>query len=154
MSYVSKQINMEYTILNNGVRMPMLGFGVYQIENIDECRRCLSAALESGYRLIDTAAVYLNEEAVGKAVINSGIDRRELFITSKVWIQDMGYDSALSAFDRTLRRLSTDYLDLYFCICLLAMCSAHGALWRSYIARGVSVPLAFAISVKPAWLTL
>lgn len=104
---------MEYVTLNNGVAMPVLGFGVYQVEDPAECERCVSEAIAAGYRLIDTAAVYLNEEAVGRAIRNSGVPREELFITTKVWIQDMGYEQAKQAFDRSLTRLGLDYLDLY-----------------------------------------
>lgn len=99
--------------MNNGVRMPLLGYGVYQMEDAGLCRRCVGEAIATGYRLIDTAAVYLNEEAVGKAVEVSGVPRSEFFITSKVWIQDMGYEQTLRAFDRSLARLGMDYLDLY-----------------------------------------
>lgn len=104
---------MEYAALNNGVRMPMLGFGVYQVDVHEVCRRCVSDAIATGYRLLDTASVYLNEEAVGRAVKESGVPRGDFFLTSKVWIQDMGYEQTLRAFDRTLARLGTDYLDLY-----------------------------------------
>ncbi|WP_308755741.1 aldo/keto reductase [uncultured Bacteroides sp.] len=104
---------MEYVTLNNGIRMPLLGYGVYQMEDAGLCRRCVGEAIATGYRLIDTAAVYLNEEAVGKAVEVSGVPRSEFFITSKVWIQDMGYEQTLRAFDRSLARLGMDYLDLY-----------------------------------------
>lgn len=99
--------------MNNGVRMPLLRYGVYQMEDAGLCRRCVGEAIATGYRLIDTAAVYLNEEAVGKAVEVSGVPRSEFFITSKVWIQDMGYEQTLRAFDRSLARLGMDYLDLY-----------------------------------------
>jgi 2,5-didehydrogluconate reductase len=104
---------MEYVTLNNGIRMPLLGYGVYQMEDAGVGRRCVGEAIATGYRLIDTAAVYLNEEAVGKAVEVSGVPRSEFFITSKVWIQDMGYEQTLRAFDRSLARLGMDYLDLY-----------------------------------------
>lgn len=104
---------MEYVTLNNGIRMPLLGYGVYQMEDAGLCRRCVGEAIATGYRLIDTAAVYLNEEAVGKAVEVSGVPRSEFFITSKVWIQDMRYEQTLRAFDRSLARLGMDYLDLY-----------------------------------------
>lgn len=99
--------------MNNGIRMPLLGYGVYQMEDAGLCRRCVGEAIATGYRLIDTAAVYLNEEAVGKAVEVSGVPRSEFFITSKVWIQDMRYEQTLRAFDRSLARLGMDYLDLY-----------------------------------------
>jgi 2,5-diketo-D-gluconate reductase A len=99
--------------LNNGVRMPLLGFGVFQIPDADECERSVSEALRVGYRLIDTAAAYGNEAAVGKAIKRFGIPRDELFVTTKLWIQDAGYDSARRAFERSIERLQLEYLDLY-----------------------------------------
>ncbi len=104
---------MQTIILNNGVEMPILGYGVYQVTDLDECERCVTQALETGYRLIDTAAAYMNETAVGKAIAKSGVPREELFITTKVWIQDIGYDGTLKAFDQSLANLQLDYLDLY-----------------------------------------
>jgi 2,5-diketo-D-gluconate reductase A len=99
-------------VLNNGVEMPILGFGVYQIPP-DETERAVATALEVGYRLVDTAASYGNEEAVGRAVANSGVDRGDLFITTKLWIQDPGEANARAAFDRSLQRLGLEYVDLY-----------------------------------------
>lgn len=99
--------------LNNGVDIPALGFGVWQMEDLKECENAVIKAIQTGYRMIDTAAIYQNETAVGEAVKNSGVDRDELFITSKVWVQDHGYEKAKSAFQRTLNRLQMDYLDLY-----------------------------------------
>jgi diketogulonate reductase-like aldo/keto reductase len=104
---------MQHVVLNNGVEMPILGFGVYQITDLEECERSVYDALSTGYRLIDTAAAYENEEAVGRAIKRSGVAREELFITTKLWIQDAGYESAKRAFDRSLQRLQLDYLDLY-----------------------------------------
>ena len=104
---------MKNVTLNNGIQMPVLGFGVYQITDPAECEQAVYDALMAGYRLIDTAAVYKNEEAVGKAVIKSGIPREELFITTKLWIQDTGYENTKRAFEKSLKRLQTDYLDLY-----------------------------------------
>lgn len=104
---------MEYTTLNNGVQMPLLGFGVFQVEDPVVCEQSVTDAIKAGYRLIDTAAVYLNEEAVGSAVRKSGIPRKEFFVTSKVWIQDMGYEATRQACERSLRRLGMDYMDLY-----------------------------------------
>jgi diketogulonate reductase-like aldo/keto reductase len=100
-------------VLNNGVEMPMLGFGVYQVPDAAECERSVHEALGAGYRLLDTAAAYLNEEAVGKAIKRSGVPREELFVTTKLWIEDAGYEKAKRAFDRSLRKLDLDYLDLY-----------------------------------------
>ncbi|MDQ5851672.1 MAG: aldo/keto reductase [Chloroflexota bacterium] len=99
--------------LNNGVQMPLLGFGVFQIPDAEECERSVSEALRVGYRLIDTAAAYGNEEAVGNAIKRSGAPREELFVTTKLWIQDAGYEPAKQAFERSLQRLQLEYLDLY-----------------------------------------
>ncbi len=99
--------------LNNGIEMPILGFGVFQIADPAECERCVLDALETGYRLIDTAASYGNEAAVGNAIKRSGVPREELFVTTKLWIQDAGYEKTKRAFERSLQRLQLDYLDLY-----------------------------------------
>ena len=104
---------MQSVILNNGVEMPILGFGVYQIADAAECERSVYDALAAGYRLIDTAASYLNEEAVGNAIKRSGVPRKDLFITTKLWVQDTGYEQTKQAFERSLQRLQLDYLDLY-----------------------------------------
>src|SRR3954469_15650132 len=104
---------MQKVILNNGVDMPILGFGVYQIQDEKECEQAVYDAIMAGYRLIDTAASYLNEEAVGRAIKRSGVAREELFITTKLWVQDTGYESTKKAFARALERLQLDYLDLY-----------------------------------------
>ncbi|MBQ9371840.1 MAG: aldo/keto reductase [Thermoguttaceae bacterium] len=104
---------MDYVTLNNGVQMPIIGFGVYQISNLAETERAVDDALSSGYRLIDTAAAYLNEEAVGAAIKGSGLERDDLFITTKLWVQDYGYDAALKAFDVSMKKLGLDVLDLY-----------------------------------------
>ncbi len=104
---------MQTVTLNNGVTMPILGFGVYQIPDAEECENAVYEALQIGYRLIDTAAGYMNEEAVGHAIQRSGVPREELFITTKLWIQDAGYESAKLAFAKSLQKLQVDYLDLY-----------------------------------------
>ncbi|MGE7759682.1 aldo/keto reductase [Peribacillus sp. NPDC097895] len=104
---------MQKVILNNGVEMPILGFGVFQIQDENECEQVVYDAIMAGYRLIDTAASYLNEEAVGRAIKRSGVPREELFITTKLWVQDTGYESTKKAFGRSLERLQLDYLDLY-----------------------------------------
>src|SRR4051794_38746384 len=104
---------MKSVKLNNGVEMPILGFGVYQVTDQELCERSVYEAIEAGYRLIDTAAAYMNEEAVGKAIKRSGVPREDLFITTKLWIQDAGYESAKKAFKKSLRKLGLDYLDLY-----------------------------------------
>jgi 2,5-diketo-D-gluconate reductase A len=99
--------------LNNGVTMPLLGFGVFQIPDAEACERSVYEAIRTGYRLVDTAAAYGNEAAVGKAVKRAGVAREELFVTTKLWIQDAGYESAKQAFERSLQRLQLEYLDLY-----------------------------------------
>ncbi|RYE18946.1 MAG: aldo/keto reductase [Sphingobacteriaceae bacterium] len=104
---------MQTVKLNNGIEMPLLGFGVFQVPDLAECERSVTDAIETGYRLIDTAASYMNEEAVGKAVKNSGVAREELFITTKVWIQSDGYTGTKKAFENSLKKLQLDYLDLY-----------------------------------------
>ena len=102
-----------YTTLNNGVRMPMLGYGVFQIEDQKVCQQAVMDAIEVGYRHIDTAATYMNEEAVGAAIRESGVKREELFVTTKLWVQDHGDEATLRAFDKSMKRLGLDYLDLY-----------------------------------------
>lgn len=106
---------MDYVTLNNGIQMPMIGFGVYQVPNFQECEQAVYQAIQAGYRLIDTATAYMNEEAVGSAIskaIDEGIvTRDELFITTKLWVQD--YDDAQNAIDLSLKRLKLDYIDLY-----------------------------------------
>jgi 2,5-diketo-D-gluconate reductase A len=99
--------------LNNGVKMPILGFGVFQVPDPKECERSVYDAIETGYRLIDTAASYMNEEAVGNAIRKSGVAREELFITTKLWIQDAGYENTKKAFEKSLKKLQLEYLDLY-----------------------------------------
>ena len=103
---------MEHRILNNGVEMPVLGFGVYQVEET-VCEQCVCDAIAAGYRSIDTASAYLHERAVGRAIRRSGVPREELFITTKLWVQDAGYESTKRAFAKSLERLQLDYLDLY-----------------------------------------
>lgn len=102
---------MEYITLNNGIKMPQLGYGVYQVSN-EECERCVLEAIEVGYRSIDTAQAYGNEEAVGNAIAKCGIARDQLFITTKVWITNGGYEKAKGSINDSLRKLQTDYIDL------------------------------------------
>lgn len=104
---------MKNVTLNNGVEMPVLGFGVFQVTDLAECERSVVDAIETGYRLIDTAQSYKNEEAVGKAIKRSGVKREDLFITTKLWIQADGYRGAKQAFEESLQKLQLDYLDLY-----------------------------------------
>ena len=104
---------MEYVTLNNGLKMPMEGFGVFQVPDPAQCEQAVLDAIASGYRLIDTAAAYMNEKAVGEAVKKCGVPRGELFITTKLWIQDAGYEEVGKAIRRSLDNLGLDYLDLY-----------------------------------------
>lgn len=119
---------MQNVILNNGVEMPILGFGVYQMTDLEECERSVSDAIATGYRLIDTAAAYRNEEAVGRAIRHSGVPREELFITTKLWVSDASYEKTKVAFDKSLQRLQLDYLDLY--LIHQPYGDVHGA-WRA-----------------------
>ena len=106
-------MTVENVKLDNGVMMPLEGFGVFQIPDLAECERVTIEAIRQGYRLIDTAAAYQNEEAVGAAIAKSGVPREELFITTKLWVQDISYEAAGTAFERSLQKLGLDYLDLY-----------------------------------------
>ena len=109
----SKGEMMQTVKLNNGVEIPILGFGVFQITEPAECERCVIDAIQTGYTHIDTAASYRNEEAVGRGIKQSGVAREKLFITTKLWIQSNGYEGTLKAFERSLKRLQLDYIDLY-----------------------------------------
>lgn len=102
---------MEYVTLNNGIKMPILGFGVYQVTN-EECERCVLDAISLGYRAIDTAQAYGNEEAVGNAIAKCGVRREDLFITTKIWISNAGYEKAKVSIEESLRKLQTEYIDL------------------------------------------
>lgn len=104
---------MEYTTLNNGLKMPLMGFGVYQISDSNEAVESVKSAIKHGYTLIDTAAAYQNEEEVGQAIKESDVNREDLFITTKLWIQDTGYESTKEAFHKSLNRLGLDYIHLY-----------------------------------------
>jgi diketogulonate reductase-like aldo/keto reductase len=104
---------MDHLILNNGVKMPLVGFGVFQVKDLAECQRSVEDALDVGYRLIDTAASYGNEAAVGKAIRASAVPRQEIFVTTKLWVEDAGYEKTKKAFDRSMKRLGLDVLDLF-----------------------------------------
>lgn len=119
---------MNYVTLNNGVKMPLEGFGVFQIPDADVCEQAVSDAIKSGYRLIDTAAAYMNEEAVGRAIAKSTVGREKLFVVTKLWVQDAGYEEAKKAFYTSLKKLGLDYIDLY--LIHQPMGDYHGA-WRA-----------------------
>jgi 2,5-diketo-D-gluconate reductase A len=124
---------MKNVTLNNGIEMPILGFGVYQIPDAAECEKSVLTALEAGYRSIDTAAAYGNEEAVGNAIKKSGIDRKELFITTKLWISNAGYEKAKQGFEDSLNKLGLDYLDLYL---IHQPYGDPGGLWKNCMRVG------------------
>lgn len=119
---------MQDVTLNNGMTMPILGYGVFQIADEAECERCVVDAVQVGYRLIDTAASYKNEEAVGRGLKRCGVPRDQLFITSKLWVEDAGYERAQVAIDKSLKRLGLDYLDLF--LIHQPFSDVHGA-WRA-----------------------
>lgn len=103
----------DYVILNNGVKMPRLGFGVYQIDDLAQTQQVVENGLEVGYRLVDTAQIYGNEQAVGDALVHSSIPREDIFVTSKIWVDKYGYDQTLQTFDDSMKKLKLDYIDLY-----------------------------------------
>jgi 2,5-diketo-D-gluconate reductase A len=119
---------MQKVTLNNGIEMPILGYGVFQIPDPQECERCVVDAIDAGYRLIDTATSYLNEAAVGRGIRSSRVPRGELFVTTKLWVQDAGYEKTRVAIDKSLARLGMDYLDLY--LIHQPFGDVHGA-WRA-----------------------
>lgn len=104
---------MNYIRLNNGIKMPQLGFGVCRIQDLEKCEETVLNAMQYGYRLFDTAAIYENEEAIGTAIQKSGIAREELFITSKLWVTNNSYEGAKIGFNESLEKLQLDYIDLY-----------------------------------------
>lgn len=119
---------MQEVTLNNGMKMPILGYGVFQIADEAECERCVVDAVQAGYRLIDTATSYKNEEAVGRGLKHCGVPRDQLFVTSKLWVEDASYERARIAIDKSLKRLDTDYLDLF--LIHQPFSDVHGA-WRA-----------------------
>lgn len=119
---------MQHVTLNNGMKMPILGYGVFQIADETECERCVVDAVQAGYRLIDTAASYKNEAATGRGLKGCGVPRDQLFVTSKLWVEDAGYERAHVAIDKSLKRLGLDYLDLF--LIHQPFSDVHGA-WRA-----------------------
>lgn len=140
---------MKYKTLNNGVEMPMLGFGVFQTPP-EETERCVSEALEVGYRLIDTAQAYGNEEGVGAAVQKSSIAREDVFITSKIWVSNMNYERASASIDETLQKLGTDYIDLMLLHQAMGTILVHIVQWRMPTKQVRFVQLVCQISILNA----
>ena len=132
---------MQEVRLNNGVRMPAVGFGVYQIPK-ESTEGLVLEAIETGYRMIDTAASYFNEAEVGRAVRACGLPRESIFVTSKLWVQDYEYEDALKAFDRSLKNLGLDYIDLYLLHKPTATTTPPGARSKSSIGKASSAPSA------------
>ena len=129
---------MRCRTLSNGVELPMIGYGTFQIKDAAQCEACVAAALEAGYRLFDTAASYENEAAVGAALRGSGLPREEWFVTTKLWVQDAGYDETLKAFEQSLERLGLDCIDLYLIHQPFGDCyGAWRAMERLYRERAV-----------------
>lgn len=146
---------MQKVKLNNGIEMPLLGFGVFQMTDAAECERAVIDAINTGYRLIDTAASYQNETRVGNALKRSGIARNELFVTTKLWLQDTSYEGAKAQFERSLNRLQLDYVDLY--LIHQPYGDVHGASgvpWKSCNRPVKFALLASVTSILTDWLTL
>lgn len=134
---------MEFVTLNNGIKMPAVGLGVFQVPDRVQCKQAVLDAISTGYRLIDTAAAYMNEEAVGEAIAECGVDRSDLFITTKMWVQDASYDGAKRAFEASLKKLGLEYLDLYLIHQPMGdypgAWRAMGELYREGVVRAIGV---------------
>ena len=141
---------MEYVTLRNGVKMPILGYGVYQVTK-EDCERCVLDALQAGYRSIDTAQSYFNEEEVGSAIKKSGIPREDIFLTSKVWVEHYGYEAAKASVLESMRKLQVDYIDLMLLHQPLMITTGHTGLWKICIRRAGCGPSAFPTSIRTVW---
>lgn len=148
---------METVKLSNGIEMPIVGYGVYQVDPA-ECERCVSDALKVGYRMIDTAQAYYNEEGVGAAIAKSGISRKDIFLVSKVWISNYGYEKAKASIDESLRKLNTDYIDLM--LLHQPFCDRYGAYraleeaYKEGKLRAIGVSNFYPVSIRIISLTL
>ena len=138
---------MDYITLNNGVKMPQLGYGVYQTPT-EETESCVLTAIKNGYRSIDTAQAYGNEEGVGQAIVKCGLPREELFITTKIWISNAGYEKAKASIEESLKKLKTDYVDLLLIHQHLAIITEHTVQWRKPIKQARHVQSAFQTSIR------
>ena len=126
---------MQYRSLSNGVKLPMIGYGTFQIKDAAQCEQCVSEALEAGYRLFDTAASYENEVAIGRALRGSRVPRDEWFVTTKLWVQDASYEGAKKAIETSMQKLGLDYIDLYLLHSPWATISAPTGPWRRHTRR-------------------
>jgi diketogulonate reductase-like aldo/keto reductase len=133
---------MQHVTLNNGLQMPILGFGVFQIPDPKECQRSVVDAIESGYRLIDTAASYMNEAAVGEGLRESGVPREELFVTSKLWVQDTGYERTRDAIDKSLPACNWTTSISTSSTSRTPTCTAHGGQWKRHTRPASCAPSA------------
>ena len=132
--------NVQTVTLNNGIEMPCEGFGVFQVPNPAVCKQAVLDAIDCGYRLIDTAAAYMNEEAVGAAIRESGVPREELFVTTKLWVRDASYEGAKAALQTSLDKLGLDYLDLYLIHQPLGTWTSISSTSRSVTTWGPGAP--------------
>lgn len=141
---------MDYITLSNGVKMPQLGYGVFQVTQ-EECERCVLDALKAGYRAIDTAQSYYNEEQVGAAIEKTGVDRKDIFLTTKVWVEHYGYEKAKASVLDSMEKLRTDYLDL--CLLHQPYSDYYGACghWKNYTKKEKFVPLVYLIFILIVW---
>ena len=141
---------MDYITLSNGVKMPQLGYGVFQVTQ-EECERCVLDALKAGYRAIDTAQSYYNEEQVGAAIEENGVDRKDIFLTTKVWIEHYGYEKAKASVLDSMEKLRTDYLDLCLLHQRIRIITGHGGHWKNYTKKEKFVPLVYLIFILTVW---
>ena len=144
---------MDYVTLNNGVKMPQLGYGVYQTPT-EETESCVLTAIKNGYRSIDTAQAYGNEEGVGQAIVKCGLPREELFITTKIWISNAGYEKAKASIEESLKKLKTDYVDLLLIHQPFGDITEHTVQWRNPIKQARHVQSAFQTSIRIVISTL
>lgn len=143
---------MEYITLSNGVKMPQLGYGVFQVTQ-EECERCVLDALKVGYRAIDTAQSYFNEAQVGAAIEKSGIERKDIFLTTKVWIEHYGYDAAKASILDSMKNCAPTTLTSACCISLMRITTVHGGHWKSCTKRARFVLSACLTSTRIVWWT-
>lgn len=141
---------MDYITLSNGVKMPQLGYGVFQVTQ-EECERCVLDALKAGYRAIDTAQSYFNEEQVGAAIEKTGVDRKDIFLTTKVWIEHYGYEKAKASVLDSMESYVQIILIFACCISRIRIITGHGGHWKNYTKKEKFVPLVYLIFILTVW---